>query len=252
MSDHIILCITEGGRRKKGINEVSLIEKYLAPQYLSDDNIEIVSYGTNIYELFRELDNDDFLDTYSVLQGIVKDKENNPLKYERDEIAEIYLFFDLDAHATQTSLVPEGVDGVQQVIDIFDNANENGLIYISYPMFEAYKHPINSVAVVDIFIKGGYKKYVPKICDSKFAQLPNFTKEEWNHELKNHFLNINDFLYGSFVLPNEYDTEQFTQTAIYQKQLKEHIIPNQQVRVISPFCLFLLDYLGNPLLKTWQ
>ena len=248
MSRQIILCVTEGGFKKNKINEVSFIDKYLRPKYLSKENIEFLCYGTNIYELFRELQNDEFLDTYSIIQKNIKDKKNQPPTYDRDDIAEIYLFFDLDDHATQKNLVSPNTDSILEMLSLFDNETNNGKLYISYPMFEAYKHPIQTQKTSCLSIGASYKKNVAKICDKKLEQLHKLSIEQWNEYLLTHFRYIDKFLHDSNSLPEQYLVEDFTQFSIYQKQLEKYIKPNETVHVISPFVLFLLDYLGSNLL----
>ncbi len=252
MSEEVILCITEGVHLKnKKINEVSFIEKYLSPRYLDNKNIEIISYGTNIYELFRELEADPFLDTYSLLQEYIIDESDNSLIYGRDDIAEIYLFFDLDAHATQKDCISKDIDAINEMIKRLSNQTEEGKLYVSYPMFEAYKHPVQQFPVTNIF-ENNYKKYVASICDKNLEQLAKLDNEQWHQLLKEHFLNINEFLYQDNFLPNQYKADDFSQHIIYECQLKKHIIPDKQVRVISPFPLFLLDCVGNSLLEQWK
>ena len=249
MSRQIILCITEGGFKKNKINEVSFINKYLKPKYLSKENIEFLCYGTNIYELFRELQNDEFLDTYSIIKKNIKDVDSQPPTYDRDDIAEIYLFFDLDNHATQRELISKGIDSISKMLDLFDNETDNGKLYISYPMFEAYKHPIQTHRISHLSLGADYKKNVASICDKKLEQLNKLSIEQWNEYLFTHLIYINDFLHNSKSLPEQYIVENFTQHYIYQKQLEEYIEPNNTICVVSPFVLFLLDYLGNNLLN---
>ncbi len=80
--------------------------------------------------MFRELAEDSFLDTYSLLQERLTDKHNNTLMYDRDDIAEIYLFFDLDAHSTQKNYIDKNIDSVQEMINVFGNQTEEGKLFI--------------------------------------------------------------------------------------------------------------------------
>ena len=53
----------------------------------------------------------------------------------RKDVAQIYLFFDYDGHATLAD-----DDDMARMLAHFDNETENGKLYVSYPMAEALKH----------------------------------------------------------------------------------------------------------------
>ncbi len=240
MSKKIILCITEGARTERNILNS------LSRNYLNDKNIEIYHFGASIYELYQSLSADEDLETYRLLQEFVYDRKKQKLNYPRRQIFAIYLFFDFEGHAKQAKNIH------QEMLQLFDNETENGKLFFSYPMVESYKHPFNYQQVIPINIKGGYKKWVADICDKKLENLRKLTLDDWNSILIQHLINVNDLINETLTLPTNYTDKDFNQSIIYQNQLKKHIEPNQEILVISPFCLFLLDYLGNPLLEEWK
>ena len=65
----IILCVTEGEK-----TEVKVLER-LQAEFL-DQPIEIIRFGTNIYQLYRKVKDEDieFLTTYEILQEISQER----------------------------------------------------------------------------------------------------------------------------------------------------------------------------------
>ena len=49
---------------------------------------------------------------------------------------------DLDRHEPLSSRY---LDCVPEMLNLFNNETENGKLYISYPMVEAFKHPISDI-----------------------------------------------------------------------------------------------------------
>ncbi len=252
--NNIILFVVEGEKDEE-------ILTHLASLCLAKGNIQPMIYRSNIYQLYnvlKKVDDDiENVDSYAVFQDIVMNREGKKLTYEREEIAEIYLFFDLDAHTNQArKLCDKGIESISEMLKIFDNEFEQGKLYISYPMVEAYKHPVNltdmNKMLVSVSNKPKYKTFVNEICNDKLNNVSLIDQDLWNDTLSQHLRVHNHLVNNQTNLPNCYVADEFTQLIIYQNQLDKHITPNQQVRVISPFVLFLLDYLGNPLLKTWR
>ncbi len=240
--EKIILCITEGKK-----TEVNILNSLLR-NYSIKKNIKIFHFGASIHELYKVLANDSDLDTFGILKEKISSKKEDFI-YKRKQILAIYLFFDFEAHAKQAKT---NHDIYHKMLQLFDNETENGKLIFSYPMVESYKHPCDFQPIVPIIIEGGYKKWVANICDKKLDNLKKLTLEDWNTILIQHLININDFIFDNNQLPTNYSEDDFTQDRIYQNQLDKHITTNQQVRIISPFCLFLLDFLGNSLLQQWQ
>lgn len=247
----IILCVTEGER-----TEVKIL-KHLQAEFL-DKPIEIICFGTNIYQLYRKIKDEDieFLITYEILQEISQERKGERddvlSQYSQTEIAEIYLFFDYDGHDNLSDKYPECIENM---LSIFNNETENGKLYISYPMVEAFKHPIVENETYDISQGKKYKNYVSKICPKKLSKYTNqpLSKIEWSVFFIEHIKAINFLVTNNFTYPSDYSCiyESFTQTGIYQSQIVKYIEPKNHVLVLTPFALFLIEYLGDALFEEW-
>lgn len=248
----IILCVTEGEK-----TEVKILER-LQEEFL-DDPIKIICFGTNIYQLYRKIKDEDieFLVTYEILQEISQEKKGKRddvlSQYSQMEIAETYLFFDYDGHDTLSKKYPECIENM---LSIFDNETENGKLYISYPMVEAFKHPIIKNETYDVSQGSKYKNHVSKICSenlNKFINKP-LGKKEWSEYFIEHIKAINFLVQDKFAYPNDYSCidKLFTQNDIYENQIRKYVTPKNHILVLTPFALFLIEYLGKDLFEEWS
>ena len=250
MSD-IILCVTEGEK-----TEVNIINRLQS--VFSNKKIEIICFGTNIYQLYPKVKDEDphFLDTFPLLQEISKMNKGNKddvlSKYSRNDISEIYLFFDLDKHDNLASTYPNCFD---EMLEIFDNETENGKLYVSYPMVESFKHIITERETYDISQGSTYKNHVSKNCHQKLEKFYNrpLNRLEWSVYFLEHIKATNFLIRDSFSYPEKYSDviDAFSQTSIYKNQCKKFINVNNHVLILSPFASFLLEYLGEPLFNEW-
>ena len=62
---------------------------------------------------------------------------------------------------------------------------------------------------------------------------------------------INDNCSYPIIYESQFQ-EKFTQDIIYRNQLEKFISSKNEVLVLSPFALFLLEYLGKPLFDEWK
>lgn len=127
MINEKVLFIVEGERA-----EPKLIETINKTLYF-DGKIEIYSYKTSIYHLYKDLSLDDDLD----LPLLLREKETNKKlkKILSKEFSAIYLIFDFDPHHEKFDI--ENLINLQQ---FFNNSLEKGLLLINYPMLESFKH----------------------------------------------------------------------------------------------------------------
>ncbi|OOF38644.1 hypothetical protein BKK50_11410 [Rodentibacter rarus] len=185
---------------------------------------------------------------------------NNILKNKkRNDFTDILLFMDFDRHHLDKIDNPleynKLLNCLPEMLNLFDNSIENGKLFISYPMVEAFKHPITNHELWDISLGKQYKSHVSCICDKKLENFNNhfLNKEQWSSFLLPHIFIVNFIINQRFDYPLNYqEINKFNQNTIYQKQHQDYIIPENKCLVLSPFALFLLEFLGEKLFDEWQ
>ena len=240
-----IAIISEGEKTEKQI--INNLENNFTT---FSDKIIFLSYKANIYNLFREIEEDEDIDIISLLKEkqikankIRNDVENIDVSnINSDDISQIYLFFDYDGHTENAS-----DEEIVKMLNKFDNETENGKLYISYPMVEALKHlkkdklDINNY-LVEAKTRINYKNFVSQNTD--YENLVNLTKGNWlfiiSENLKRclfllEIININYEIYSNMI----------NQESIFNKQLDKYISKEEKVLVLSAFPFFLIDYFGE-------
>lgn len=176
-----ILVLVEGEK-----TDVALMER-LFSLYWIDAKYEIVSYCTNIYQLYREMFQDgedgfEELDLLQVLKSREKDSRKKKLfdaKYNR--YTDMLLVFDFDPQ--DPNFDPEHIQMMQRY---FCESSDMGQLYLNYPMVEAFYH-MNQIpddeystrtATLAELKAGDYKRRVSR--ESKGADYRKFvqTKED--------------------------------------------------------------------------
>lgn len=240
-----IAIISEGEKTEKQI--INNLENNFTT---FSNKIIFLSYKANIYNLFKEIEEDENIDIISLLKEkqikankIRNDVENIDISnINSDDISQIYLFFDYDGHTENAS-----DEEIVKMLNKFDNETENGKLYISYPMVEALKHlkkdklDINNY-LVEAKTRINYKNFVSQNTD--YENLVNLTKGNWffiiSENLKRclfllEIKNINYEIYSNMI----------NQESIFNKQLNKYISKEEKVLVLSAFPFFLIEYFGE-------
>lgn len=111
---------------------------------LFEEDYDIVSYKTTIYELYEELVNDPMMS----LTGLLLSKNLITLEkgvLSKEAFSSIFLVFDFEPNYQKYS-----DDTIRNLLSFFDDETDNGKLYINYPMFEStfyiddYDNPIQS------------------------------------------------------------------------------------------------------------
>lgn len=241
-----IAIISEGEKTEKQI--INNLQRNF-PAF--SNKIIFLSYKTNIYKLFKEIERDEDIDIISLLKErqikaneVREDvQEIDVSNINSDDISQIYLFFDYDGHDPEYSN-----EKIRQMIKIFNNETENGKLYISYPMVEALKHLLkNKVEIENYIVKikenNNYKNFVSN--NSDFTDLRKFKFEDWGFIISENlkrclFLfelekSINYVIYNNII----------NQESIFNKQLDKYISNEEKVLVLSAFPFFLIEYFGE-------
>ena len=222
--------VFEGERTEK------IIFDNLRNFFLKNNAIVYALYGNVIYEIYEKLreDEDDFLDIVPILKEFSQNRTMLE-KITRDKISEIYLFFDHDGHSHIAD-----IDKLEDMLKYFNNETENGKLYISYPMVEAFKHIGQNIDFNTLTAKiednSSYKKRVNDEADNKFKQINKYTEEIWKEIIFYHVEKL------QFITSSQDDY--ITQYEIFTNQKKYYIKPNKVVTVLGSFPIFLLDYYG--------
>ena len=241
-----IAIISEGEKTEKQI--INNLQRNF-PTF--SNKIIFLSYKTNIYKLFKEIERDEDIDIINLLKErqikaneVREDvQEIDVSNINSDDISQIYLFFDYDGHDPEYSN-----EKISQMIEIFNNETENGKLYISYPMVEALKHikkdnlDINNY-LVEAKTRINYKNLVSLNTD--YENLLTLSKRNWLFIISE---NLKRCLF-LFELEKSIDyaiyNNTINQKSIFNKQLDKYILKEEKVLVLSAFPFFLLEYFGE-------
>ena len=206
-------------------------------------------------------------DVVSVIRDKLSNRSDNPLKDINDiaDISEIYLFFDYDFQ-NKNLFLDEINKQVEELINFFNNENENTRLYIHYPMVESMKctNELPDDNFVNYVVKrtdcNDFKHFVTQKFDyyksSDFYELPidkskgvfrtfSLEKEQtirqnWEYLKKQNVSKANYICTGDYLMPkNENDIDQKN---IFENQLKKYIIPSDSVSILNAFPIFLYEY----------
>ncbi len=172
-----IVFIFEGEVRENQI--CSSIEK----NYFIDGTVIKRSYCNDVYELYEELKEDEFLDIIEVIREQCSKKglpEPFPDITDRDNVSEIFLFFDLEIQDDKFSF-----ESLTEMINYFREETEQGKLYISYPMIESIRDIPNDDVFIHHYIDSGecrgsiYKGLSADRGHKKYQDIRKFDNKTW-------------------------------------------------------------------------
>lgn len=247
MSKPIILFIVEGEKRDISFID-SLSKKFLGQQ--GESRIIQLPAAQNIYMLYQKLVQDDFqTDILEVLKESNSYIEHMLKDVSRDDIAEIYLFFDMDPHHTTLSGVGfKDSNVVERMLRAFDNETDQGKLYISYPMVEsvydfANRQPLCKAYSSCFFPFDHLKEYKYLAGkDNPFAS-KHGKGFPWETVLKV-FVHRVRCLFECSALTFSTYREEVTTLSIYQK---ESLLLKKKncIFILNAFPEFIFDYFGK-------
>ena len=212
--------------------------------FLNENTTIKCVYGAEIYQIYKEIINDEDLDIFNLIkERNVKNKEILE-NYNRDDFAEIYMFFDYDGHSTLAD-----DNKLKELLSFFKEETEKGKLYLSYPMVEALKHISNYETFKDQTIECKNNiRYKGVVAKEALKDLINFTQYNlvtWTKLVNIHLRKMNYIINNSFTMPNGLTPQLF----LFSKQLEKYILPHSRISVLSAFPIFLHDYYGNEGIK---
>ncbi len=206
-----------------------------------------LSAAKNIYMLYQQLLQDDFqTDIVEILRDTDESAKKKLDGIERQEIDEVYLFFDYDIH--QNNLPKKSNTNVSEevlisMLNIFDNETENGKLYLSYPMVEALydyreqKCEAYSDCFIPLNLVKDYKKLSGK---NNINANSHFGIVEWEKVLAIWILRLKCLL-SIDDLSYEYYKHNVTPFVIFKKE-NEITTKKHSIFILSAFPEFLFDY----------
>ncbi len=221
-------------------------------QYFLNENTNTIIYGFHcgeIYSLYHKLKNDTDLEIFPLLKEKLKIKNTVLQNINRDEVSEIYLFFDYDGHAPSAD-----DDKLKEMITLFNNETENGKLYISYPMAEAIQHIKEDIEFKNTLAKSSkeatglsksYKNIALNSCDNCYTDLNHLSNDNWKVIIDEHCKKLNFIMINDFTFPSQL----FEQLNLLNKQVDIKEQNNNKVSVLSSFPIMLIDYYGYSKLK---
>ncbi len=251
----MILFVFEGDNPETSLYET--IERLYFPS--GGENI-ICSFGNNIYELYREITElGEDADIVSIMKERLEKRENNSLKGKKSsDFAEIYLFFDYDFHNKQLS-IDEINMRIEKMLELFNEETEYGKLYINYPMVESirYVKELPDENYVNYTVArndcNDFKKISAKF--SSYGSL-DFIQLKGKRESEKRLLTVRknwDYLKtmnvskANFLVNNTYqmpvNKDDINQAAVFKAQKENYIEPANCVSILSPFPIFIYDYM---------
>jgi len=241
MSKREILVLVEGQ-----VTDVKLMERLLTAYGIYEEH-QIVYYGTDVYSLydalFRNKEGLAVLD----LPLHLRSRESDPDKKEilSKCFSRILLVFDLDPQSTH--FLPERA---KAMAEYFNDSTDVGLLYLNYPMIEAFFH-IKSIPDPD-YIE--YTASLSELKRKKETYKDRVSKESCIIDRRGVFQNRNTC--NTIIRHNLEKAWQITgetpsvmlpmpsQDRILQKQL-ETVYADAKVGILCTCCLYIVDYNPN-------
>ena len=245
MSSAKVLFVLEG-EQPEG-NTLARLQRAF-PEELADLSEDLVKYvySSHIYGLYNKLKEDDgFSDVIEVLKELYP-KDDTLQNTKREDISQVFLFFDLDIHKQP---IDKSCDQLNELVQFFDNETENGKLFLSYPMAEA----INICDIENGLMSDDRKLFsIDKCVDDGFKHFANDLNRDSNTicraNCRENWLIISKANYEKAKWLTKTPTgtlllEQMQQLTILQHQ--QVLIKNEGiVATLSAFPFFLLEYLG--------
>ncbi|MDR5893128.1 hypothetical protein QC820_09895 [Halomonas mongoliensis] len=202
----------------------------------------LVSFNNDIYELYKELASDEDLDPFEVireLNPVVRCQEELS-RLRRDQIGQIYLFFDMEPCDEQYS-----DEKLIKMLELFNNETEHGKLFISYPMVEALRdiddhaeYLTRTAALSDCYGKF-YKRWSAERGGKAYQNASKIDRTLWQGLVSANVKKAN------FIVGGEFSSMPVLDSLPIAKNQLEFYLSNGEVAVLSAFPIFLADYYGQ-------
>jgi len=207
--------------------------------------IILLPAGQNIYMLWQQLKADDFqTDIIEVLRESSKALEQRLAEYNRDDFAEVYLFFDYDGHQDNLADGVEADDVLAEMLETFHDETELGKLYVSYPMVEALRDYVEQScrAATSCFVQmKEMVTYKNRSAQSSMHSNANrYEYMDWCDILEVYAMRVSCLFRKDIVFSFDEYRKCVTPENTFAQQLP--YIKEGKIFVLSAFPAFILDY----------
>ena len=220
----------------------------------------VCSFGNNIYELYRQLQ--EFDGDGDIVDILRENHADLPEGVKTSDFSEIYLFFDYDFQNENLTL-EEMNQRLREMLAVFDDETDNGKLYVSYPMVE-------SLCYTKELPDEHFVEYTVSRCDCRersfkviaqefsyygsmdFIELPDEghhkpgkreyarVKQNWIWLVGQHVSKANYMCNG--VAGRLMDKDAVAQPRIFEAQCEKYLCNEEKIAVLNGFPLFLFEY----------
>lgn len=244
-----ILVLVEGVEK-----ETTFFETFNRNYIGLNDDIRLVPFGCNIYSLFQEMKGYDFeIDLEKAIEFPLSIPKEQKAKIKGMRFGTKYLVFDFDFQE-KTMSDEDKIIAVRQMLDIFNNDTENGLLFINYPMFESFQEKIASETMytqskINRLEFANYKRSISE--RNLGINCKNIPFSEYKTYILTALKESNFLFHGNFdkKLPYEELVSEKYGMNVYQRQIKELQMENS-IFPINTSVLLPLLYFGYSKYKT--
>ena len=245
------LIIVEGEKR-----EIDIFER-VETFFIQKEKFRYINLpaNQNIYMLWQLLKADDFqTDIVEIIRETVDGADKVLEGVSRDNIAEVFLFFDLDAHQNNISSTHNQIYSqvVEEMLEVFDNETELGKLYISYPMIEALRDlsakgcsTYTSSCQIDNAKLNDYKMLSGN--GNILGNTGKYGVEEWRLVIKSFAVRLSCLLSLDEVISYDDYKKRVSPATIFYNQ--QRWFEKAKTFILSAVPEFLLDYFG---LSFWK
>ena len=190
-------------------------------------------YQTDVVEVLREKNKE----VESILKGLT-----------RDDIDEVFLFFDYDAHQNnlKDDLNISPTEVLEEMLEIFNDETELGKLYINYPMIEAVRDfsnitciPFAGKCLWNVENFSHYKEATG--ANNMKARLERYNINDWKEMCVCFAMRIGCLFDIGKIPEYSFFYDNINSETILKKQ-KEKYIKDGRIFVLSAIPQFLLEY----------
>jgi len=231
-----ILILTEGKDPDK-----KLIE-HIVKEFQIKGEVIWAKIGT-IYAFYKDIKEkyDENMDVIRYIKYKYSDKISK--EFKASEISYVYLFFDYDLHSKLNEeyenfeKIYERINEISEINSFFENETENGKLYLSFPMIEAYHKPIGCNYIYE---KNNFEEKLEDFKDFK-KKIKNEIGNRGIESIKSQYKEIIKFyIYNSEkILGMKFKEVEKNKVLKFQNELLKN---KNKIKIYSSIPIFLNEY----------